>query len=157
MKIHEKIKQENELIEELKRKSRPIVMTNGVFDILHRGHVTYLAAAAKLGATLLVAINTDKSVRMLGKGPNRPINTELDRAFVLAGLEAVDLVTFFSTKTPIELISKIKPDIYVKGADYDMEKLEESKLVKNWGGTSVSIELVEGFSTTNIVSKLENV
>jgi len=111
---------------------RPLVMTNGVFDVLHRGHVSYLNRAAEFGGSLFVAINSDRSTRMLGKGPDRPLNSAEDRGFVLAGLESVDLVSFFDTCTPVELIKKIRPDIYVKGGDYDMETLEETRVVRSW-------------------------
>jgi D-glycero-D-manno-heptose 1,7-bisphosphate phosphatase len=129
-------------------------MTNGVFDVLHRGHVSYLYQAAELGASLLVAVNDDSSARMLGKGPDRPLNAAEDRAYVLAGLAAVDLVTFFSTRTPLELIRETRPDIYVKGGDYNMEALEETHLVRSWGGRSVAIPFVDGFSTTALVRRI---
>jgi D-glycero-D-manno-heptose 1,7-bisphosphate phosphatase len=133
-----------------------MVMTNGVFDLLHRGHVSYLQRAADLGRSLLVALNTDRSARMLGKGPDRPLNSELDRAHVLAGLSSVDMVTFFDTRTPIEMILKIKPDVYVKGGDYDMEALEETRFVRSWGGEAMAIPFVEGFSTTALVKRIRN-
>ena len=133
---------------------RPLVMTNGVFDVLHRGHVNYLDRASKLGASLLVALNTDASARMLGKGPDRPLNRELDRGFVLAGLSSVALVTFFDTRTPVELIQAIRPDIYVKGGDYDMESLDETRVVRSWGGQLLAIAFVDGFSTTSLVQRI---
>lgn len=132
----------------------PVVMTNGVFDVLHRGHVNYLHQASDLGGSLLVAINTDASARMLGKGPDRPLNHEMDRAFVLAGLSSVSLVTFFDTPTPVDLIRKVRPDIYVKGGDYDMETLEETRVVRTWGGKAVAIPFVDGFSTTKLVQRI---
>jgi rfaE bifunctional protein nucleotidyltransferase chain/domain len=144
----------DQLPQRLRELPRPLVMTNGVFDVLHRGHVDYLHRAAQLGASLLVAINTDSSARMLGKGPDRPLNKELDRAFVLAGLSAVSMVTFFDTRTPVELIQAIRPDIYVKGGDYDMETLEETRVVRSWGGQSVAIPFVDGFSTTALVQRI---
>ena len=134
--------------------ARPLVMTNGVFDVLHRGHVSYLHQAAERGATLLVALNSDRSARMLGKGPNRPINSEIDRAHVLAGLESVNLLIIFDERTPVELIRSIRPDIYVKGGDYDMEMLEETKVVRSWGGESVAIPFVNGYSTTALVNRI---
>ena len=143
-----------DLRQRLSELRRPLVMTNGVFDVLHRGHVDYLRRAAKLGASLLVAVNTDASARMLGKGPDRPLNKDLDRAFVLAGLSAVNMVTFFDTRTPVELIEAVRPDIYVKGGDYDMEKLEETRVVRSWGGQSVAIPFVDGFSTTALVQRI---
>jgi rfaE bifunctional protein nucleotidyltransferase chain/domain len=135
---------------------RPWVFTNGVFDILHRGHVSYLHAARQLGGSLIVAINTDASARGLGKGPERPINRELDRALVLAGLAAVDCVTFFDEATPCALLARIRPDIYVKGGDYDMELLEETRLVRSWGGRSEALSFVDGYSTTALVRSLRS-
>lgn len=133
---------------------RPLVMTNGVFDVLHRGHVSYLNRAAELGGSLFVAMNSDLSARMLGKGPDHPLNSAEDRAYVLAGLESVDLVTFFDTRTPVDLLQIIRPDIYVKGGDYDMETLEETQVVRSWGGQSVGIPFVDGFSTTTLVQRI---
>jgi rfaE bifunctional protein nucleotidyltransferase chain/domain len=149
-----KVFQCQDFLEIISTLPRPLVMTNGVFDVLHRGHVEYLQAAAHLGATLLVAINTDKSARMLGKGPERPLNSSHDRAYVLAGLESVKYVTFFDTLTPVDLISLVRPDIYVKGGDYDMETLEETQIVRGWGGGAVSIPFVEGYSTTELVNRI---
>src|SRR5690242_21190960 len=104
---------------------RPVVFTNGVFDVLHRGHAIYLAQARAQGASLVVALNTDASARRLGKGLDRPLNAEQDRAAVIAALEAVSLVTFFDEDTPVELLRELRPDLYVKGGDYDMRKLAE--------------------------------
>lgn len=143
-----------DLADRLASLPRPLVMTNGVFDVLHRGHVDYLQRAAALGASLLVAVNTDASARMLGKGPERPLNHDIDRAFVMAGLASVSMVTFFDTRTPAELIRSVRPDIYVKGGDYDMETLEETRLVRSWGGQSVAIPFVDGFSTTRLVERI---
>jgi len=134
---------------------RPLVMTNGVFDVLHRGHVSYLQRAAELGDSLLVALNSDISARLLGKGPDRPLNTAEDRAYVLASLAAVDLVTFFDTRKPIELIKAAHPDIYVKGGDYDIETLEETSVVRSWGGQSLAIPFVGGYSTTSLVQRMK--
>lgn len=136
---------------------RPLVFTNGVFDVLHRGHVAYLAAARELGASLLVAVNTDASARTLGKGPDRPLNKEVDRVLVLAGLESVSVLTLFAESTPCRLIERVRPDVYVKGGDYDMEKLEETRLVRSWGGRSVAIDFVSGFSTTALLAKIRSV
>lgn len=133
---------------------RPWVMTNGVFDVLHRGHVSYLQRAAELGGSLLVALNTDHSAKMLGKGPERPLNSAEDRAYVLAGLGCVDAVTFFDTRTPVALIRALRPDIYVKGGDYDMETLEETTVVRSWGGQSLALPFVDGFSTTAMVQRI---
>ena len=133
---------------------RPLVFTNGVFDVLHRGHVSYLAAARELGAALLVAVNSDSSARQLGKGPDRPLHGEIDRLLVVAALESVSFVTLFEETTPCELLKVCRPDVYVKGGDYDMETLEETRLVRSWGGRSVAIPFVEGYSTTALVQRI---
>ncbi len=133
---------------------RPLVFTNGLFDVLHRGHVTYLAAARELGAALLVAVNSDASSRLQGKGPDRPLNAELDRLIVVASLESVSFVTLFDEKTPCELLSRCRPDVYVKGGDYDMESLEETRLMRSWGGRSLAIPFVEGYSTSALVQRI---
>ena len=134
--------------------TRPLVFTNGVFDILHRGHVTYLDAAAQLGATLVVAVNTDESVRRLGKGADRPLNRQEDRAALLAALECVSAVTMFSEDTPQALIEQLRPDIIVKGGDYDMESLPETASVKSWGGRAVAIPFEFERSTTALLRKI---
>jgi D-glycero-beta-D-manno-heptose 1-phosphate adenylyltransferase len=134
--------------------AQPVVFTNGVFDVLHRGHAVYLAQARELGASLVVALNTDASARRLGKGPDRPLNNEGDRAVLMAALECVDLVTWFDEDTPLQLIGELKPAILCKGGDYDMSKLAESKLVESWGGRAVAIPFVEGYSTTQLVQKI---
>ena len=133
---------------------RPVVFTNGVFDVLHRGHVTYLAQARALGASLVVALNTDASAKRLGKGADRPLNNEQDRALVMAALESVSMVTWFDDDTPLELISALKPDVLVKGGDYDMRKLAETAVVESYGGKALSIAFVDGYSTTALVSKI---
>jgi len=133
---------------------RPLVFTNGVFDVLHRGHVIYLAAARELGAALLVAVNSDTSARQLGKGPDRPLNGEKDRLTVVAALESVSFVTIFHEPTPCELLERCRPDVYVKGGDYDMETLEETRLVRSWGGRSVAIPFVDGYSTSALVRRI---
>src|SRR6187402_1624159 len=117
---------------------RPIVFTNGVFDVLHRGHATYLAQARALGGSLVVALNTDASSRRLGKGPDRPLNNELDRAALMAALESVSLVTWFDDDTPAEIIAELKPDVLVKGGDYDMSKLAEARIVEAYGGRALA-------------------
>ena len=132
----------------------PVVFTNGVFDILHRGHVTYLAQARALGACLIVGVNSDASVRMLGKGDDRPINREADRMALLAALESVDWVVGFEEKTPIELIGAVRPDILAKGGDYDMDALPESALVRGWGGTALAIPFEHDRSTTALLNKV---
>ena len=154
--IEQKISSGEHLVERVKFLPRPLVMTNGVFDVIHRGHISYLFRAAELGASLLVAINTDQSARQLGKGPDRPLNPEADRAYVLAGLECVSLVTFFENRTPVDVIKKVRPDIYVKGGDYDIEILEETKVVRSWGGKSLIINFVDGYSTTGLVNRIRN-
>lgn len=133
---------------------KPVVFTNGVFDVLHRGHVNYLHEARALGGSLVVAVNSDASARMLGKGPDRPLNKAEDRAAVLAGLASVSLVTFFDERTPVELIKEVQPDLYVKGGDYDMEALEETRVVRSWGGNAVAISFVDGYSTTSLVKRI---
>jgi rfaE bifunctional protein nucleotidyltransferase chain/domain len=133
---------------------QPVVFTNGVFDVLHRGHVTYLAQARELGASLVVALNTDASARRLGKGPDRPLNNEQDRAVVLAALASVSLVTWFDEDTPIELIAQLKPAILVKGGDYDMAKLAETAVVQGYGGRALAIPFVSGYSTTELVRRI---
>ena len=134
--------------------ARPLVFTNGVFDVLHRGHVLCLAAARGLGATLLVGVNSDVSARQLGKGPDRPLNRESDRLLVLAALASVSYVVLFDETTPCELIKRCRPEVYVKGGDYDMETLEETRLVRSWGGRSVAIPFVTGHSTTALVQRI---
>ena len=133
---------------------RPLIFTNGVFDILHRGHVTVLAQARALGAALVVGINTDASVRRLGKGSDRPVNNEDDRCVLIASLESVDLVVAFGDDTPYQLIEQIRPDVIVKGGDYDMDKLEESRLVRSWGGSAVAIPFVHARSTTATLQRI---
>ena len=133
---------------------QPVVFTNGVFDVLHRGHATYLAHARSLGASLVVALNTDASARRLGKGADRPLNNEQDRAALLAALESVSLVTWFDEDTPLELITALRPAILVKGGDYDMRKLPETSVVEAYGGKAVAIDFVTGYSTTSLVTKI---
>jgi D-glycero-beta-D-manno-heptose 1-phosphate adenylyltransferase len=133
---------------------RPLVFTDGVFDVLHRGHVTYLTLARALGAALLIGVNSDTSARKLAKGPGRPLNREGDRLLVLAGLESVSYVTLFDELTPCELIERCRPDVYVKGGDYDIETLAETRLVRRWGGRAVAIPFVEGYSTTALVQRI---
>ena len=133
---------------------RPLVFTNGCFDILHRGHVTYLAQARALGASLLVAVNTDASVRRLGKGQDRPINTQEDRMAVLAALECVSLVTWFDEDTPIARILECRPDVLVKGGDWPVDKIVGSREVLAWGGRVHSIPFVHERSTTALVDKI---
>ncbi|MEO8248786.1 MAG: D-glycero-beta-D-manno-heptose 1-phosphate adenylyltransferase [Burkholderiales bacterium] len=136
------------------RLPRPLVFTNGVFDLMHRGHATCLAQARALGASLVVAINTDASARRLNKGEDRPINPEQDRGAMLAALESVDLVCAFDEDTPLELITELRPDLLVKGGDYDMSRLAETAVVVQYGGRALSIPLVDGYSTTELVRRI---
>jgi rfaE bifunctional protein nucleotidyltransferase chain/domain len=133
---------------------RPLVFTNGVFDVLHRGHVSYLDQAASLGRSLIVGVNTDESVRRLSKGPERPLNGIDDRLAVLAALAAVDLVVPFAQDTPYELIAAIRPDVLVKGGDWEMDKLPESSLVRSWGGRVLAIPFLFERSTTSLVRRI---
>jgi cytidyltransferase-like protein len=135
---------------------RPLVFTNGVFDILHRGHASYLAQARALGASLIVGVNSDASVKMLGKGDDRPINSEADRQALLAALESVDMAVLFTEQTPVNLIEKIRPDIYVKGGDYEIDTLAETHLVKSWGGKAVAIPFLYERSTTSLLGKIRS-
>lgn len=132
----------------------PVIFTNGVFDILHRGHVSYLARARALGSCLIVGVNSDISARQLGKGPNRPINDEQDRLAMIAALESVDAVVCFDEPTPLELIRLLRPDIIVKGGDYNMETLPETALVRTWQGQAVSIAFEYQRSTTALLQKV---
>jgi rfaE bifunctional protein nucleotidyltransferase chain/domain/rfaE bifunctional protein kinase chain/domain len=140
-------------VEEARRAGRRIVFTNGCFDVVHRGHTTYLRQASELGDLLVVALNDDDSVRRL-KGPERPINTAEDRAGVLAALACVDLVTVFATDTPIPLIERIRPDVYVKGGDYSPEMLSETEVVRAHGGEVVMVDYVAEHSTSAVVRRI---
>ena len=133
---------------------RPLVLTNGVFDILHRGHATYLAQARALGASLLVAVNSDASVHLLSKGDDRPINGEADRAALLAALESVELVTIFDEQVPLPVIEIARPDIYVKGGDYTIELLPETALVRRWGGRALALPFVHDRSTSELIARV---
>ena len=142
------------LKERAKALPHPVVMTNGVFDVLHRGHVTYLAQARSLGKSLIVAVNSDASVKMLGKGEDRPINTQCDRAAILASLESVDLVVVFEDKVPLKVIEEAHPDIYVKGGDYRIEDLPEAKLVSQWDAKVVTVAFEHQRSTTALLKRI---
>jgi len=133
---------------------RPLVFTNGCFDILHRGHVTYLAQARALGASLIVAANSDASVRRLGKGEDRPVNGLADRMALLASLECVSLVTWFDEDTPIERIRDAHPDVLVKGGDWPVEKIVGYREVIGWGGRVHSIPFLHERSTTALLEKI---
>ena len=133
---------------------KPIVMTNGVFDILHRGHVTYLAQARALGASLVVAVNTDASVKRLGKGDDRPLNTCADRMAVLAALAAVDLVLDFDQDTALQAVLAVHPDIYAKGGDYEMSAIPEGQAVLAYGGQVAAITFEHDRSTSKLLAKV---
>ena len=145
-----------QLADRLAKLPRPLVFTNGVFDILHRGHASYLAQARALGASLVVGVNSDASVKMLGKGDDRPINSEADRQALLAALESVDMTVLFTEQTPVNLIEKIRPDIYVKGGDYEIDTLAETRLVKSWGGKAVAIPFLYERSTTTLLGRIRS-
>lgn len=152
----------NAIISSWKDDEKKVVFTNGCFDILHRGHATYLAKAASIGDYLVVGLNSDQSVKRQNKSPERPINDEDSRALLIASLEFVDLVVIFENDTPLDLIKLLKPSILVKGADYDANEKDEnnkkyivgSKEVINEGGKVQTIELEAGFSTTKMIEKL---
>ena len=133
-----------------------LVFTNGVFDVLHKGHVTYLEKARRLGEHLIVALNTDASAKRLGKGPERPLNALLDRAHVMAALQSVSLVTWFDEDTPLEIIQSLEPDVLVKGGDYDMDALAEAQWVRSHGGLATTIPFVSGYSTTRLVKLIQS-
>ena len=136
------------------RQAGAVVFTNGVFDLIHPGHVELLEAGRREGDTLIVGLNSDDSVRRLGKGSGRPINNETARARVVAGLAAVDCVVLFNSDTPMELIQRLKPDVLVKGADYTRERIVGADFVESGGGRVVRVPLVSGYSTTSIVERL---
>lgn len=142
------------VIEDWKTNNQKIVFTNGCFDILHRGHVEYLAKAKDLGTKLIIGLNTDDSVKRLGKAPDRPINNEETRAIVLSALECVDAIILFNEDTPLQLIEFILPNVLVKGSDYKVENIVGYKAVTENGGEVKTIDFVKGFSTTSILNKL---
>ncbi len=149
-----KIVAPDDLVARLAPLPRPLVFTNGCFDIVHRGHVTLLAQARALGAAMLVALNTDASVKRLGKGDDRPVNTLADRLAVIAALECVTLVTWFDEDTPIERIRQSRPQVLVKGGDWPVEKIVGHREVAGWGGTTVSIPFIHQKSTTALLDKI---
>lgn len=136
-------------------RNKKMVFTNGCFDLLHRGHVSYLAKARELGQVMFVGLNTDASVRRL-KGANRPLQDETTRALIMASLQCVDHVVLFDQDTPLELITYLLPDVLTKGADYAINQIVGADVVIAAGGSVQTIELVDGFSTTNIVNKMQN-
>jgi rfaE bifunctional protein nucleotidyltransferase chain/domain len=138
----------------LENKGKRIVFTNGCFDILHRGHVTYLAEAKKLGDLLVIGLNSDESVKRL-KGPQRPINNENDRQYVLSQLKSVDFVEIFNEDTPLNLILKVLPNILVKGGDWKIDQIVGAREVIANGGDVFSLNFVDGYSTTSIIHKIQ--
>ena len=148
----------NESIEEFKliNKNKQIVFTNGCFDILHRGHLTYLQEAKSCGDVLVVGVNSDRSVKEL-KGPERPINNEQDRKFMLENLRSVDFVVIFDEQTPLNLINEIMPSVLVKGGDWKIDQIIGSQEVINSGGKVLSLKFIDGFSTTNIIEKIKKI
>lgn len=152
--FEKKICQRGELAARVAQLPKPVVLTNGVFDILHRGHVTYLAQARALGASLVVAVNTDASVKRLGKGDDRPLNSCEDRMALLAALESVSLVVPFEEDTALEAVQQAKPEIYAKGGDYDMTAIPEGRAVAVYGGRAVAIDFAHDRSTTKLLSKV---
>lgn len=143
-----------ELAGRLAELPHPLVFTNGCFDILHRGHVTLLGQARDLGASMVVALNSDASVKRLGKGDDRPVNALADRLAVIAALECVSLVTWFDEDTPIERILECRPDVLVKGGDWPVEKIVGNTEVTGWGGRTVSIPFIHQKSTTALLEKI---
>jgi rfaE bifunctional protein nucleotidyltransferase chain/domain len=154
--FEKKICARDELADRVKQLPKPVVLTNGVFDILHRGHVTYLAQARELGASLVVAVNTDASVKRLGKGDDRPLNSCEDRMALLAALESVSLVVPFHEDTALEVVQQARPDIYAKGGDYDMSAIPEGKAVAAYGGRALAIDFQHDRSTSKLLSKVRN-
>jgi len=149
-----KIVPPEELSRRLRLQTRPLVFTNGVFDVLHRGHATYLAESRALGASLIVALNSDSSVKRLGKGVDRPLNPLADRLAVVAALESVTLVTWFEEDTPLSLILICRPDVLVKGGDWPVDQIVGAREVLGWGGTVKSIPFQFERSTTALLSRI---
>ena len=149
-----KICRRTELATRIAHLPQPVVMTNGVFDILHRGHVTYLAQARALGASLVVAVNADASVKRLGKGTDRPLNHCPDRMAVIAALESVSLVVAFDEDTALEIVQEAHPAIYAKGGDYDMEQIPEAQAVVAYGGKAIAIDFKHDRSTTQLLTRV---
>lgn len=162
MSFHKKLSEKFYTKESLKNlldtwnaENKQIVFTNGCFDILHRGHVEYLCHARDLGDKLILGLNTDASVKRLGKSPERPINSEQTRATILAALECVDAIVLFDEDTPLELITFVQPDVLVKGNDYKAEDIVGYDIVTAKGGKVITIQLVDGFSTTKLIEKMK--
>jgi len=148
-----KLRELKQIVNKLKKEGKKIVFTNGCFDILHLGHIKYLEEAKKLGDILIVGINGDKSVRIL-KGEGHPIMPEEERAEILSALKCVDYVVIFHETNPENLIIQLKPDLHVKGGDYSIDEIPESKLVKSFGGKTVILKEIEGKSTSKIIQKI---
>ena len=142
-----------DISEKLRNQNKKVITTNGVFDILHIGHIRYLKEAKKLGDVLIVGINSDSSVKRI-KGPERPLNNEKDRAEALAALKCVDFVTIFNEETPIKILEQIKPNIHVKGGDYNINQIIEKDIVEKNNGKIVLIPEVKGYSTTDLINKI---
>jgi rfaE bifunctional protein nucleotidyltransferase chain/domain len=156
--LEDKILTRNELediLSQIREKKLTIVFTNGCFDILHKGHVRYLADASELADIFIVGLNTDSSVERI-KGPNRPLQDQESRAFILSALVFVDYIVLFGEDTPIELLRLIKPNVLVKGGDYQVESIVGYDLVNSYGGKVLSLPLVKGYSTTSIIKKISS-
>lgn len=154
--MRSKIKTRQELIQIVKRlksQGKKIVTTNGAFDILHVGHIKSFEKAKKFGDFLIVGVNTDDSVRRY-KGPKRPINKENDRVYLVAALAVVDYITLFAEDTPVELLEAIKPDVHVKAADYDVDKMPETPIVRKHGGQVIAVPLESNYATTDLIGKI---
>jgi len=151
--VYEHVDQLFDIVTSLKRQGKKIVTTNGCFDLVHTGHIAYLTEAASFGDILIVGINSDKSVQQI-KGPSRPVQKEYDRAFIIGSLKMVDYTFIFSEPDPKNFLSKIKPDIHVKGGDYTPEKLPEREIVEANGGKIAIVSFVNGYSTTSLVNKI---
>jgi rfaE bifunctional protein nucleotidyltransferase chain/domain len=156
MSFEQKICSRTDFAARISELRRPLVFTNGCFDVLHRGHVTYLDQARALGASLVVGVNSDASVKRLGKGDDRPVNLEEDRMAVLAALESVSLVACFDEDTPLELILACRPDVLVKGGDWAPDKIVGARETQGWGGTVHSIPFVHERSTTALLKKIRS-
>lgn len=158
MTIKDKIKTQDDLqaiVQNAQKAEKKVVFTNGCFDLLHPGHVLYLEEAKESGDLLILGLNTDASIQRI-KGPDRPINTQEKRALVIAALESIDFVTLFDENTPIALIERLKPDIYVKGGDYTPETLPETPIVNRYGGKIKILSFIEGNSTTATLQKIQS-
>lgn len=154
--FEQKICSPQDLSAAVSRLARPVVFTNGCFDLLHRGHVTYLAQARALGGSLVVALNSDESVKRLGKGDGRPFNTLADRAAVIAALSSSDLVTWFEQDTPLETILQVHPDILVKGGDWEVSKIVGQNEVSSLGGKVVAVPFIHQRSTTTLAERIRS-